>query len=82
MLLHIEATLGKRDYRHVVGSGGSKGMLWIQGAEDQEEEKLFRKNVKILGFQMKVLVTLVKEFKDYLGSCVPQLVDLILTVQR
>ncbi|KAK2189109.1 hypothetical protein NP493_115g09011 [Ridgeia piscesae] len=44
-----------------------------QGTEDQEEEKLFRKNVKILGFQMKVLVTLVKEFKDYLGSCVPQL---------
>ncbi|KAI0215038.1 hypothetical protein LSAT2_032940 [Lamellibrachia satsuma] len=50
-------------------------------SEDKEEEKLFRKNVKILGFQMKVLVTLVKEFTDYLGNCVPQLVILILTVQ-
>ena len=50
--------------------------------EDRDEEKLINKNVKIIGFQMKVLVSIVKEFTDCLGNCIPQLVVLILTLQR
>ena len=59
-----------------------KVTLCFQGMEDRDEEKLISKNVKVIGFQMKVLVSIVKEFPDCLGSCIPQLVVLILTLQR
>lgn len=34
----------------------------------QGDEKGFQKSVKILGFQMKITVTLVREYSDYLSE--------------
>ncbi|CAH1785660.1 unnamed protein product [Owenia fusiformis] len=46
------------------------------------DEKAYMKGMKILGFQMKVLVMLVKEYDGYLGDCYQQLYHLILTMIR
>ncbi|XP_013395632.1 uncharacterized protein C1orf112 homolog [Lingula anatina] len=46
------------------------------------DPKAFSKSVKVAGFQMKVLVTLVKEFEGYLGNCVRELYQLLQELHR
>ena len=48
----------------------------------QWDEKTFTKTIKVLGFQMKVLVAIVKEYECMLSECIGGIVSLILTVQR
>lgn len=48
----------------------------------QEDEKGFQKSLKILGFQMKILVMLVREFSDLLDRCEQQVYNLLLTLHR
>lgn len=47
----------------------------------QTNEKSFQKSVKICGFQMKVLVSLVKEYDAYLGDCSQCVLNLLLHLQ-
>ena len=46
------------------------------------DEKAFTKQVKVLGFHMKVLLALVKEYDDYLLTSTSAIYRLILTIQR
>uniref|UniRef100_A0A8W8LMT6 Uncharacterized protein n=1 Tax=Magallana gigas TaxID=29159 RepID=A0A8W8LMT6_MAGGI len=48
----------------------------------QGDEKGFQKSLKILGFQMKILVMLVREFSDLLDRCEQQVYNLLLTLHR
>jgi len=38
--------------------------------------------VKIIGFEMKVLVALVTEYSDWLGDCVDNIYQLTASIQR
>ncbi|XP_071096600.1 FIGNL1-interacting regulator of recombination and mitosis-like [Haliotis cracherodii] len=53
------------------------GMVQSQG-----DEKAFVKSLKILGFQVKILVILIKDFRDYLGQCEKEVFELILNIHR
>ncbi|XP_046577979.1 LOW QUALITY PROTEIN: uncharacterized protein C1orf112-like [Haliotis rubra] len=53
------------------------GMVQSQG-----DEKAFVKSLKILGFQVKILVILVKDFRDYLGQCEKEVFELVLSIHR
>ncbi|KAL3870196.1 hypothetical protein ACJMK2_038277, partial [Sinanodonta woodiana] len=48
----------------------------------QGDEKTFQKSVKVLGFQMKIIVKLVQDFIDYLSDCEKQLFDLLVFIQK
>ena len=48
----------------------------------QGDEKAFMKSLRILGFQMKVLNALVRDFHDYLSGCVPDIHKLLLQLNR
>lgn len=48
----------------------------------QGDGKGFQKSLKILGFQMKILVMLVREFSDLIDSCEQQVYNLLLTLHR
>lgn len=52
------------------------------GVLSQGDEKGFQKSLKILGFQMKILIMLVREFSDLIHRCEEQVYSLILTVHR
>ncbi|XP_076092431.1 FIGNL1-interacting regulator of recombination and mitosis-like isoform X2 [Mytilus galloprovincialis] len=54
-----------------------EGMVLSQG-----DEKGFQKSVKILGFQMKITVTLVREYSDYLSDCGTDVYKLLIHLQR
>lgn len=46
------------------------------------DDKAFTKTVRVLGFQMKVLVALLRDFIDYLGDCETSLLRLLLNLHR
>ncbi|GFR59658.1 chromosome 1 open reading frame 112 [Elysia marginata] len=46
------------------------------------DDKAFSKTVRILGFQMKVVVALLRDFCDYLGECEHSLLGLLLCLHR
>jgi hypothetical protein len=48
----------------------------------QGDEKGFQKSLKILGFQMKILVMLVREFADVIHSCEEQIYSLLIIFVR
>ncbi|XP_062570983.1 FIGNL1-interacting regulator of recombination and mitosis-like isoform X2 [Saccostrea cucullata] len=48
----------------------------------QGDEKGFQKSLKILGFQMKILVMLVREFSDVIHGCEESIYGLLLTLMR
>ncbi|XP_062573041.1 FIGNL1-interacting regulator of recombination and mitosis-like isoform X1 [Saccostrea cucullata] len=48
----------------------------------QGDEKGFQKSLKILGFQMKILVMLVREFSDIIHGCEEPVYGLLLTLMR
>ncbi|CAG5115540.1 unnamed protein product, partial [Candidula unifasciata] len=48
----------------------------------QGDDKTFSKSCKILAFQMKVLVALLRDFTDYLGNCEKNVLDLLLVLHR
>ncbi|GFO00680.1 hypothetical protein PoB_002718500, partial [Plakobranchus ocellatus] len=48
----------------------------------QGDDKAFSKTVRILGFQMKVLVALLRDFADYLGECEASILDLLLSLHK
>ena len=48
----------------------------------QSDEKAFMKSLRILSFQMKVVNALVRDFRDHLGDCVPDLHRLLLYLNR
>ncbi|XP_061164185.1 FIGNL1-interacting regulator of recombination and mitosis-like isoform X2 [Saccostrea echinata] len=48
----------------------------------QGDEKGFQKSLKILGFQMKILVMLVREFSDVVHGCEELVYSLLLTLMR
>ncbi|XP_048778622.2 uncharacterized protein C1orf112-like isoform X2 [Ostrea edulis] len=53
------------------------GMILSQG-----DEKGFQKSLKILGFQMKILVMLVREFADVIHDCEEQIYSVLITFLR
>ena len=48
----------------------------------QGDEKGFQKSVKILGFQMKITVSLVREYQDYLSDCGSDVYNVLIHLQR
>ncbi|KAK3588511.1 hypothetical protein CHS0354_022985 [Potamilus streckersoni] len=48
----------------------------------QGDEKTFQKSVKVLGFQMKIIIKLVQDFIDYLSDCEEQLFQLLIFIQK
>ena len=48
----------------------------------QSDEKAFTKSLRILGFQMKVLTALVRDYHDYLSDSVPGIHKLLLYLNR
>lgn len=48
----------------------------------QGDEKGFQKSVKILGFQMKITVSLVREYQDYLSDCGSDVYIVLIHLQR
>jgi hypothetical protein len=48
----------------------------------QGDEKGFQKSVKILGFQMKITVSLVREYQDYLSDCGSDVYKVLIHLQR
>ncbi|XP_055898089.1 uncharacterized protein C1orf112 homolog isoform X2 [Biomphalaria glabrata] len=48
----------------------------------QGDDKTFDKLVKVLGFQMKVMVALLRDYSKYLDNCEKNVVDLLLCFHR
>ncbi|KAH9499660.1 hypothetical protein Btru_074360 [Bulinus truncatus] len=48
----------------------------------QGDEKAFNKLIKVLGFQMKVMVALLRDFSNYLGHCERNILNLLLCFHR
>lgn len=48
----------------------------------QGDEKGFQKSVKILGFQMKIMVSLVREYSSYLSDCGQSVYKLLIHLKR
>ncbi|BFZ20789.1 hypothetical protein BsWGS_23828 [Bradybaena similaris] len=48
----------------------------------QGDDKAFSKSCKILAFQMKVVLVLLRDFSDYLGNCERNVLDLLLFLHR
>ncbi|KAK2142952.1 hypothetical protein LSH36_892g00000 [Paralvinella palmiformis] len=55
--------------------------IQIINNSNQSDEKTFTKTIKVLGFQMKVLVAIVKEYECVLADCIADIISLMLNIQ-
>ncbi|KAK3728759.1 hypothetical protein RRG08_013487 [Elysia crispata] len=68
----------KEGYRYLFQLSPQAGSHTLCDGDD----KAFSKTVRILGFQMKVLVALLRDFSDYLGECEGNVLSLLLHLHR
>ena len=48
----------------------------------QADTELMSRSVKVLGFEMKILISLVTDYSDQIGDCTQNIYNLILLIQR
>ena len=59
-----------------------KALLVIFQSLSQGDSAAFQKSVKVLGYQMRIMMSLIDSFVDYIIECETHVVKLLIVLQR